>query len=483
QIDFCVAQNSCGTKYRCRNRGTKFGVEGTCKYKYDECDGERYEGRRFCRSQECSCCVQDCGEPQPACEEAGGKCQHRTDPCDGKLNVGKQYCLNTIKCGCCGPIDCPEETLPACEALNGKCISQDEVCDGREVTHEAFCNYTNTCKCCFPKEPCVEQPCYPLECEYKELLGRCSRYEISGSYNAGQQQCTDGCYCYVTTGERPCYPLECEFKELLGQCSRDEILGTYNAGQRQCSDGCYCYVNPDERPCYPLECEFKELLGQCSRDEILGSYNAGQRQCSDDCYCYVNQGERPCYPLECEFQGLLGRCSRDDIQGSQNVGQQQCRDDCDCYVTTDCENERTCDRPEVAADGYYTTGQCRKNCHSNEYPYGQCDTYNQECNCCLIKNVELPCNPLECEFQRLLGRCSRDDIQGSQNVGQQQCRDGCDCYVTTDCENERTCDRPEAASEGYYTTGQCRKNCHSNEYPYGQCDIYNQECNCCLIKN
>jgi len=151
--------------------------------------------------------------------------------------------------------------------------------------------------------------------------------------------------------------------------------------------------------------------------------------------------KEPCNPLECNYEGASGRCSKADISGWTNVGEQNCKDGCECYIYTDqsdCDDERKCERPDAEAGGFNPTGHCRRNCDDGETEYDTCDINNQDdCSCCLRKKE--PCNPLECNYEGASGRCSKADISGWTNVGEQNCKDGCECYIYTDPCNPLEC--------------------------------------------
>ncbi|CAL4141354.1 unnamed protein product, partial [Meganyctiphanes norvegica] len=335
-------------------------------------------------------------------------------------------------------------------------------------------------------------PCEPLTCTYNGVDGRCLREEVSGTVNVGPQQCKHGCDCYIPKEQ------DCDNQR---KCDRPDAAaaGYYTTGH------CRTTCHTDEKP-----------YDKCDIDN------------QDSCLCCLRK-EAPCEPLTCTYNGVDGRCLREEVSGTVNVGPQQCKHGCDCYIPKeqDCDNQRKCDRPDAAAVGYYTTGHCRTTCHTDEKPYDKCDIDNQDsCLCCLRKEdvkcdpaecevddgtrgvcslepisgyskagvyqcrdgcqcyIPGPCDPPSCDFNGKDGRCHWKEVSGWVNVGPQQCKHGCECYVQDqECDNQRKCDRSDAAAEGYYTTGHCRTTCHSDETAYDKCEIDNQDsCSCCLRK-
>ncbi|CAL4066968.1 unnamed protein product, partial [Meganyctiphanes norvegica] len=180
-----------------------------------------------------------------------------------------------------------------------------------------------------------------------------------------------------------------------------------------------------------------------------------------------------CDPLTCTYNGVDGRCKREEVPGTVNVGPQQCKHGCDCYIPEDqdCDNQRKCDRPDAAAEGYYTTGHCRTTCHSDETPYDRCDIDNQDsCSCCLRKK--------DCEIETCLyknefpGKCSKGPMSGHTNVGQVNCGEGCNCWIEEhqDCEIESCLYKNEFP-------GKCSKGPISGHTNVGQVNC-GEGCNC-----
>ncbi|CAL4144779.1 unnamed protein product, partial [Meganyctiphanes norvegica] len=112
-----------------------------------------------------------------------------------------------------------------------------------------------------------------------------------------------------------------------------------------------------------------------------------------------------------------------------------------------------------------------------------CSNKNK-CGCCVpppdcSKGTLQPCVLLN-------GTCiSQDDVcNGREEINKIFCKssDSCKCCFSKecDCENERQCERPDAAYKGFHPYGHCRKSCHSNEVLYDSCNINNQDCSCCL---